>query len=188
MPCSRVRASASARIAAACAAGRGVGDDLGQHRVVEHRHHRPVDDAGVDAHARRGRAARTRSRVVGHLEAVDRARPAAASPWRDPRRRAAPRSNVRCAAGGSASSRPPSATCSCSSTRSSPVVSSVTGCSTCRRVFISRKKKSPCVVGHELDGARAGVADRLGGQPGGLEQLGAHARECVRRAATAPPR
>ena len=78
--------------------------------------------------------------------------------------------------GGSASSRPPSATCSCSSTRSRPVVASVTGCSTCSRVFISRKKKSPRVVGHELDGARAGVADRGGGQPCGVEQLGAHAR------------
>ena len=33
-------------------AGRRVGDDLGQHRVVEDRHHRPVDDAGVDADAR----------------------------------------------------------------------------------------------------------------------------------------
>ena len=31
------------------------------------------------------------------------------------------------------------------------------------------------VVGHELDGARAGVADRRGRQPGGVEQLGAHA-------------
>ncbi|COW18227.1 Uncharacterised protein [Mycobacterium tuberculosis] len=37
------------------------------------------------------------------------------------------------------SSRPQSAIMSCSSTRSSPVVSSVTGCSTCSRVFISRK-------------------------------------------------
>ena len=37
----------------------------------------------------------------------------------------------------------PAATRSCSATRSSPVTSSVTGCSTCSRVFISRKKKSP---------------------------------------------
>ena len=31
------------------------------------------------------------------------------------------------------------------------------------------------LVGHELDGARAGVADGLGRQPRGVEQLGAHA-------------
>ena len=31
----------------------------------------------------------------------------------------------------------------CSMTRSSPVIISVTGCSTCRRVFISMKKNSP---------------------------------------------
>ena len=34
----------------------------------------------------------------------------------------------------------PAATRSCHSTRSSPVIISVTGCSTCRRVFISMKK------------------------------------------------
>ena len=32
------------------------------------------------------------------------------------------------------------------------------------------------IVGEELHGSRAGVADRAGGQPGGVEQLGAHAR------------
>ena len=31
----------------------------------------------------------------------------------------------------------------CSMTRSSPVIISVTGCSTCRRVFISMKANSP---------------------------------------------
>ena len=39
--------------------------------------------------------------------------------------------------GGSPSSRPPAATWSCSRTRSVPVTSSVTGCSTCRRVLTS---------------------------------------------------
>src|SRR6188508_1603946 len=33
----------------------------------------------------------------------------------------------------------PNATLNCHSTRSTPVISSVTGCSTCRRVFISMK-------------------------------------------------
>ena len=34
---------------------------------------------------------------------------------------------------------PPAATLICSRTRSMPVTNSVTGCSTCKRVFISRK-------------------------------------------------
>ena len=37
----------------------------------------------------------------------------------------------------------PDATLICHSTRSMPVITSVTGCSTCSRVFISRKKNSP---------------------------------------------
>ena len=45
-------------------------------------------------------------------------------------------------AAASPSSRPPSATCSCSLTRSRPVVASVTGCSTCSRVLTSRKVNS----------------------------------------------
>jgi hypothetical protein len=36
----------------------------------------------------------------------------------------------------------PNATRNCHSTRSMPVISSVTGCSTCRRVFISMKNTS----------------------------------------------
>jgi hypothetical protein len=39
--------------------------------------------------------------------------------------------------------RPPAAMRICSRTRSMPVMASVTGCSTCRRVFISMKKNSP---------------------------------------------
>ena len=35
----------------------------------------------------------------------------------------------------------PAATRNCSSTRSSPVIASVTGCSTCSRVFISMNQK-----------------------------------------------
>ncbi len=42
-----------------------------------------------------------------------------------------------------------------------PVTASVTGCSTCRRVFTSRKKNSPVVVvEQELDGAGGAVAER----------------------------
>ena len=36
--------------------------------------------------------------------------------------------------------------------------------------------ESPVVVGEELHRPRAGVADRAGGQPGRVEQLGPHAR------------
>ncbi len=43
-----------------------------------------------------------------------------------------------------------------------PVTSSVTGCSTCSRVFISRKKKLLSCAGDEFDGAGAVVADGLG--------------------------
>ena len=55
----------------------------------------------------------------------------------------------------------PAAMRSCRSTRSRPVTSSVTGCSTCRRVFISMKKNSSgrSADDDELDGARAGVVD-----------------------------
>ena len=42
-----------------------------------------------------------------------------------------------------------------------PHTSSVTGCSTCRRVFISRKKNVAVLV-QELDGAGVGVAAGLG--------------------------
>ena len=58
----------------------------------------------------------------------------------------------------------PSATASCISTRSTPCTSSVTGCSTWRRVFISRKKNRS-VVGlvEELDGAGPAVVDGRGG-------------------------
>ncbi len=44
--------------------------------------------------------------------------------------------------GARSASRPPDATCSCSLTMSTPVVASVTGCSTCSRVFTSRKVSS----------------------------------------------
>ena len=71
----------------------------------------------------------------------------------------------------------PEATRSCHSTRSRPVIASVTGCSTCRRVFISmnqmRSARRPVRgVGDELDRAGAFVADRLGGAHGrGADRL-----------------
>ena len=99
----------------------------------------PTTDPARDARVHRTRA---RSR----LEARDLAGRRAASPPPGPRRRAAPRwrgrerpiavlatrqrlARRRCAAG--------------RSTRSIPVTTSVTGCSTCRRVLTSRKKIVP---------------------------------------------
>ena len=109
-----------------------VGAELGDHRVVEHRDLAALVDAGIDAHVGPGRAARDSSPA---------GRSTAGSCGTDPRHRAAPRPPSRRA------SRPfcwngsfsPAATRIISSTRSRPVISSVTGCSTCRRVFISRK-------------------------------------------------
>ena len=61
-----------------------------------------------------------------------------------------------------------------------PVTSSVTGCSTCRRVFISRKKKRAVLAGDELHRAGAVVADGLGQRDGllahGLARLGIEQR------------
>jgi hypothetical protein len=46
----------------------------------------------------------------------------------------------------------------CSRTRSTPVIASVTGCSTCRRVFISMKAELAVLV-QELDRAGAAIAE-----------------------------
>ena len=73
------------------------------------------------------------------------------------------RASIACprAAGGSPSSRPPAATWSCSLTRSRPVVASVTGCSTWRRVLTSRKaRRSLLGLIEELDGADVAVPGR----------------------------
>ena len=85
---------------------------------------------------RRGRPGRARAR--GSAPA---GRSTAGSCGTDPRHRRAPRSPSRRASRPSAAngSFSPAATRIISSTRSRPVISSVTGCSTCSRVFISRK-------------------------------------------------
>ena len=62
----------------------------------------------------------------------------------------------------------------CHSTRSRPVIASVTGCSTWRRVFISRNQGSSSpLLEDELDRAEIVVADGAGQRDGALEQLGA---------------
>ena len=128
-------------------AARRPGDDLGEHRVVVRARPRcrprPRSRPGPPRPGCPGPASRreplrgSRSRRAG--------RSAAGSHGPDPRRRGAPRSRGRV---GSSPPRPsgsvpPQATSSCRRTRSRPVTISVTGCSTCRRVFISRKKNSP---------------------------------------------
>ena len=118
------------RASASCAGG-PVGDDLGDHRVEVGGDDVALADAGVDAdagadgQAQQGDAAgRGREVAVGVLGVEPGLDGVAGAPER-----------------GSASSLSPPATWSCSRTRSMPVVSSVTGCSTCSRVLTSRKAK-----------------------------------------------
>ena len=108
-------------------------DELGDQRVVVHGHVIAGRDAGVDAHARPFRLDEAQELAGGRQEAVGRVLgvqaaldgvPALAQ-VRLPERQGSP-----------------AAIRICHCTRSSPVTSSVIGCSTCRRVFISRKKNS----------------------------------------------
>ena len=82
--------------------------------------------------------------------------------------------------------RSPRATRSCHSTRSKPVTASVTGCSTCSRVFISMKKKSPVGIEQEFDRAGADVIDGFRQRDRGRAELVAQAPH--RRRARGIPR
>ena len=108
-------------------AGRRMRDHLGDHRIVVRRDRAALLDAGIDTHA------------VGEIAAPAACRSTAETRAPDPRHRCAPRR--RGPASGTAScvsgSFSPAAIRNCHSTRSSPVIASVTGCSTCSRVFIS---------------------------------------------------
>ena len=73
-------------------------------------------------------------------------------------------------------SRSPAAIRSCSRTMSTPVTSSLTGCSTCRRAFSSMKWNVPSVAEQELERARVLVADRAAGSLGGRLHLLARLR------------
>ncbi len=76
----------------------------------------------------------------------------------------------------------PDAMRNCSPTMSTPETSSVTGCSTCSRVFISMKYTAfDFEIEDELDRARADVADLVGNRGGVLQHrvakiLGQHRR------------
>ena len=153
------------------------------------------DQLGDHANRRRARSpslSRRRHRRAGPRVAASRRRRSAPSTagsrCRDPRRQsrasmAWPDMSICVLAAAAAVS--PEATRSCHSTRSSPVIASVTGCSTCRRVFISMKYQGAAgrqraALDQELDGAGALVGHRLGAGDGRLgdlpAQLGRHAR------------
>ena len=127
-----ISSSPSARAARAIAGGPVdvVDDDLRDQRVVVRTGRRSPRRRGC----RRARPARAAAGNAAGDPAT------AGSRARGPRRSAGTRSR-----GPSSGARPaansgaPSATRSCSRTRSTPVTSSVTGCSTWRRVFISMK-------------------------------------------------
>ena len=111
-----------------------VDDQLADQAVVVGRDAIALVDAAVDAHAEAARrvvvgdgAGRGRegARVLGVDAALDGV------------------ARERDVAPASSDSGAPAAMRICSMTRSMPVITSVTGCSTCRRVFISMKKNSP---------------------------------------------
>ena len=110
------------------------GDHLGEQGVIHRRYGITALEAAIDPQ-RLAAAASQRAAAC---------RRSAGSRVPDPPRRHAPRWHGR--RGGSAlaasGNGSPAATRSCHSTRSSPVTASVTVCSTCSRVFISRKKNS----------------------------------------------
>ena len=123
--------SAATRRAIASVARFGGRDDLGEHRIVVDRDLAALDDAGVDAHAGHPRlaveqqAAGLRQKALRRILGVD-ARLDRVAALGD-----------RALASTAAARR--TATSSCARTRSMPATASVTACSTCRRVFISRK-------------------------------------------------
>ena len=135
-PWIRARASTPAQLRGPPARGSApAGDHLGQHRVVVRRHLA----AGLRSRSRRG----CPSARVGMSKVVS-GRSAAGSRRPGPRRRAAPRSACPVGAvveAGAARSKPgPRRRRSAAPPGRRRATASVTGCSTWRRVFISRKK------------------------------------------------
>ena len=141
-------------------------DHLGEERVVERADDRAVGVARVDAH----------TLVLRDAEPVQRAahREVAGGDVLGVEARLDRVTRHRRAAYTSGGNGSPCAIASWSATRSRPVTNSVTGCSTCSRVFTSRNQKPPlsgCT--HELDRPRVHVADRLRRGHRGVAQLGA---------------
>ena len=133
-PSTAVSAKARSRVRSAAARSGAMRNDFGQHRVVIAADDHPRGQARIDPHARRIGFHHGQHIATGGQEAAapdPRRRPALQS--RGPARQYQPDSTV---------SFSPAAIRTCHSTRSHPVTSSVTGCSTCSRVFISMKKNS----------------------------------------------
>ena len=141
-PWIRARAQRAGEQPGGLGAGRRPGDHLGQHRVVVHADHGAVVDTGVQPQAGAGSGPNSARRPARRSGAACRSAAASACAGSSAYRRtsmACPRSG----GGRGDGSGPPSATTQLQPTRSTPVTHSVTGCSTCSRVFISRKKNSP---------------------------------------------
>ena len=182
-PATTVAPSASASRSSASSRVGAMRDHLGDHRIVEGRHLAARLDAGIDAHAL----------ACGKFAAPPACRSTAGSRARDPRHKAAPRPRGRRARTSScvSGSFSPAATRNCHSTRSSPVIASVTGCSTCSRVFISMNQKPsarrPCAPSAMNSTVPApDIADRRAASTAARAHRGAHLRASCR--APAPPR
>ena len=148
----------------------GVPDDqLGDHRVIHRRHFVAGLHAGVHAHAGAGRLAVGADPARRGCEFLD------ASSALMRHSIACPRSSTSTWAYASSS---PAAARMPSLTMSIPVVISVTQCSTCTRVFISRKKYSGSASSREreqaLDRAGSDVVDGLRGVHADLADAFAH--------------
>ena len=164
--------SASACASIAAVARLGVGDELGDHRIVIERDFAAFVDAGIVAHGHAVVLAFGR-RPIAH-QPPDRRREVAIRILRIDA--ALDRPAIQLDVALLERSGSPAATRIICSTRSMPVTSSVTGCSTCRRVFISRKIEAPVLAGDELDSAGAVVTDGLGER----DRLLAHFRARLR--------
>ncbi len=153
---------------------RRVGDDLGEHRVVEDRHDRSVDDAGVQPNPRVSEQAEFGSRR-GYLEVVDgtglRLPVLGGILGVEPHLDGMP---ARCGRLGVQGAARRDEQLQFHQVEAGGLLGD--------RVLDLKagvhleEEEIAFVVGHELDGACARVADRLRGQPCGFEELGAHAR------------
>ena len=132
-PATIVRSSAARKLIERGLARRRVRDHLGDHRIVVRR----------DLAALASTPVSTRTPSLGKLQRDQRAGRRQEAARRDLRHRAAPRPHGPAAAPAACASGSfsPAAMRNCHSTRSSPVIASVTGCSTCSRVFISMNQK-----------------------------------------------
>ena len=129
----RFRASAAASRSSAASRRRRMRDHLGDHRIVERRDRARPARTPVSMRSLRVRKLQRQQRAGRRQEAARRI--LGIEPRLD---RMAVRCGIASCVSGSGS---PAATRNCHSTRSSPVIASVTGCSTCSRVFISMNQK-----------------------------------------------